>query len=135
MSRPGLGLGHVESLEGTELARQRLLRVLETLTGESTLEAACADLGISPARFAQIRKEALAAALTALEPKAPGRPCAPVPDPRVEELEQRTRALERELEASRIREEIALTMPHLLQPPPSGEKGGGRAKRAARRAT
>lgn len=135
MSRPGLGVEHVETLEGTELARRRLKRVLETLSGGLTVEAACTDLGISPARFAQIRKEALAGALTALEPKAAGRPAAPPPDPQVLSAEEEHRRLRRELEASRIREEIALTMPHLVRPPAGGEKGGGGAKRDGRRGT
>lgn len=135
MSRPGLGVKHVEALEGSEVARQRLRRVLETLTGELTVEQACAELALSPARFAEIRKEALASALAALEPKPLGRPPAPEPDPKLTSVEEENRRLRRELEASRIREEIALTMPHLLRPPAGGEKGGGRAKRDGRRGT
>lgn len=135
MSRPGLGLEHVERLEGSEGARRRLKVVLETLSGERTVESACADLGLSAARFAEIRKEALAGALTALEPRAAGRPPGPTADPAVERAEEEIRRLRRELEASRIREEIALTMPHLVRPPVGGEKGGGGAKRGGRRAT
>jgi len=135
VSRPGLGLGHVETLGGTELARERLKRVLATLAGESTVEEACLHLGISPARFAEIRKEALGAALEALEPKPAGRPPAPRTDPEVIDAEQEIRRLKRELEASRIREEIALTMPHLVRPPRGGEKKGDRAKPGERPGT
>lgn len=135
MSRPGLGVGHVETLEGTELARRRLRRVLETLSGESSVEEACQDLGISAARFAEIRKEALGAALGALEPRAAGRPAAAAPEPELGRAEEEIRRLQRELEVARIREEIALTMPHLLRPPAGGKKKGDRAKRDGRRGT
>jgi hypothetical protein len=44
--------------------------------------------------------------------------------------------LRRELEASRIREEIAIVMPHVLLPPKSSEeKGGGPAKRGGKSGT
>lgn len=135
MSRPGLGLGHVESLEGTEQARRRLRCVLATLSGDLTVEQACLDLGISPARFAEVRKEALAGAVAALEPRAAGRPAGPAPAAELVEAQERIRRLERELEASRIREEIALTMPHLVQRPRDDEKKGGAPKRDGRRGT
>jgi len=135
MSRPPLGLGHVEKVEATELARRRLKCVLATLSGELTVEQACTDLGISAARFAQIRDEALSGAAAALEPGAAGRPAAPAPEPALEEARAEVARLRRELEASRIREEIALTMPHLVKPPPGGEKGGSGPKREGRRGT
>jgi len=135
VSRPGKGVEHVETLEGSEEARRRLRGVLETISGELTVEAACEGLGLSAARFAEIRKEALAAALGSLELKPAGRPPAPTPDPAVGRAEEEIRRLRRELEASRIREEIALTMPHLVRPPAGGEKGGDRAKRDGRRGT
>lgn len=135
MSRPGLGLEHVETMEGSELARRRLRRVLESLLEGSPLERACVDLSVSASRFAELRKEALAGALSALEPKAAGRPPGPPPDAALERAEEEIRRLRRELEAARIREEIALTMPHLLRPPAGGEKGGGRARRDGRRGT
>lgn len=135
MSRPGLGLGHVENVEATELARERLRCVLATLSGQMTVEQACTELSISPARFAQIREEALAGAAAALEPKAAGRPAAPAPDAQLEAARAEVARLKRELEASRIREEIALTMPHLVRPPPGGQKGGSAPKRDGRRGT
>lgn len=135
MSRPGLGLGHVEHVEATEVARERLRCVLATLSGRMTVEQACAQLSISPARLAQIREEALAGAAAALEPRAAGRPAAPEPDADLVAARERIRRLERELEASRIREEIALTMPHLVRPPAGGEKGGSRPRRDGRRGT
>ena len=135
MSRPGLGLGHVEKVEATELARERLRCVLATLSGEMTVEQACSALSISPARFAQVREEALSGAAQSLEPRAAGRPAKPEPDAELVAAQERIRRLERELEASRIREEIALTMPHLVRPPVGGQKGGAAPKRDGRRGT
>ena len=132
MSRPPLGLGHVERVEASEHARERLRCVLATLSGEMTVEAACARLSISPARFAEIRAEALAGAASALEARAAGRPAAPGPDAELVEARERVRRLERELEASRIREEIALAMPHLVRRP---EKKGSTPGRDGRRGT
>ena len=128
MARPTKGVEHVDALAGSAESRRRLKLVLETIAGERTVESACVELAISPARFAQIREEALCGALLALEPRAPGRPAAPVPDPEVARLRAENRELRRELEASRIREEIAIVMPHVLQPPP-GQKGGSKARR------
>jgi hypothetical protein len=99
------------------------------------VDAACAELTISPARFAEIRKEALAAALKALAPRPAGRPPEPAPDAAMERMKAELFELKRELEASRIREEIALTMPHVLLPPTGGEKRGPGPKRGGRRGT
>jgi len=135
MARPTKGVEHVDSLQGSEESRRRLKLVLETMAGERTVESASAELALSPARFAQIRAEALAGALSALEPRAPGRPASPGPDPEVVRLEDENRRLRRELEASRIREEIAIVMPHVLQPP-AGQKGGpGARRRGGRKGT
>jgi hypothetical protein len=135
MSRPTKGSEHVEGIEGSDLARRRLRWVLETLSGAATIDAACADLGISPARFAQIRETALSGAAAALEPRPLGRPAALPLDPEVESLREQVRELRRDVEASRIREEIAIVMPHVLRPRESGEKGGDGAGRGGRRGT
>jgi hypothetical protein len=135
MSGRSKGLEHVESLEGSEASRRRLRLVLETIAGERTVESACVDLGISAARFAELRKEALAGALSALEPKPLGRPAAPPPDAEVERLKAENFELKRDLEAARIREELAIVMPHVLRPPKAGEKGGPGGKRGGRAGT
>jgi hypothetical protein len=135
MSGKSKGVEHVEGLEGSEASRRRLRLVLETIAGERTVESACVDLGISAARFAEIRKEALAGALHALEPKPVGRPAAPEPDAEVERLKAENFELRRDLEASRIREELAIVMPHVLRPRRAGEKGGPGAKRGGRAGT
>jgi hypothetical protein len=135
MSGRTKGVEHVESLEGSEASRLRLRLVLETIAGERTVESACAELSISGARFAELRKEALAGALAALEPKPLGRPAAPAPDPEVERLKAEILELRGDLEAARIREELAIVMPHVLKPPKAGEKGGPGGRRGGRAGT
>ena len=135
MSRPGKGAEHVESLEGDRETKARLRAVLETIAGDLSVEEACRRLSLSPARFHELREEALLGALRALEPRAPGRPAAPAPDPEVTALRQRNAELERDLEAAHIRTEIAIVMPHVLRPLKAGEKGGPSLESDARGGT
>jgi hypothetical protein len=135
MSRPGKGIDHVESLDGDAFAKARLRAVLQTIAGELSVEEACLMLSMSPSRFHELREEALKGAMRALEPKTPGRPPSPAPDPKVTALERENSELKRDLEAARIRTEIAIVMPHVLRPLKEGEKGGPRPKRDARDAT
>jgi transposase-like protein len=116
--RPPEGPGLVEKLEGPEDDRRRLRAILETISGQRTIASACEELGIKPARFHELRTQALQGALEAIAPGSPGRPPAPdsTPDPKVAELEAKVRDLDLELRASHVREQIALTMPHLLEP-------------------
>jgi hypothetical protein len=107
------GPEYVDQLDGSELAKERLKVVLQTLAGECRVGEACERLGICEQRFHQIREEALRAALAGLEPRPAGRPpqsatTQPLP-PQVllEQVEQ----LELQLHAARLREEIALTLP------------------------
>ena len=129
--RPPLGAKHVERLDGTSSAKQRLATILRTLSGELTVEEACSELDISPAHFHRLREETLQQALASLEPGKPGRP-AEEPDAgvdRVRELEDQVRELSVELRASQIREEIAILMPHLRTPSPVGSKKKSRRRR------
>lgn len=107
---------HVQHLDGGEEQKQRLQVILKTLSGELSVVEACQQLGISEARFHVLRKQTLQAALDALEPGAPGRPPeSPPPDPRVTQLEEENKELKIELQAARVRTEIAVAMPHLLK--------------------
>ena len=119
--RPPLRAGHVEQLEGAPVSKQRLALILRTLSGELTVDQACAEMGVSPAQFHRLRERALEGALAALAPGTPGRPAAapPTPPSRVAELEAEVRDLKIDLRASQLREEIAVLMPHLLRPAPS----------------
>ena len=104
----------VEQLHGSAQARQRLRVVLETLAGRLRLQEACQQLGIGPVRFHTLRQAVLEAALAALEPRPAGRPPrddhAAAPAGQVED----TAAA---LEASRLREEVALILAPRNAPP------------------
>jgi transposase-like protein len=115
--RPPKGLSHVDSLAGSEADRERLKVVLSTLTGERSVKGASRILGISPARFHELRRQALEGALSAVSPGRPGRPRREE-DPSAAEvarLEAQVKWLEEELQCSLTRTEIALSMPHLLK--------------------
>lgn len=130
MGRPPLGLALLDTCEASDLAKQRTRVFLETLTGLKTIPEACAELGgLSDAAFHEARRKFLQSAVTGAEPAPPGRPPAITTiDPvaaqvRIAELEVEKNRLRVELEAARIREEIALVMPHLRV---SGKKNGRR---------
>ena len=122
--RPPKGVNHVDSTEASEQAKQRLKILLQTISGELTVEQACTQLQISEARFYELRDEWLQAAVSALEPKPQGRPPAPPPQEpdELEQLRARNKRLELELRAAQIREQIAAMMPHLLHPPKDQDK-------------
>lgn len=115
--RPPDGPKHVDRLDGDDEAKRRLKVVLETLSGERSIEDACAELGVSPSRFHELRHDAMQGALSALAPGASGRPKqqAPETDPeRLAALEREKEELQAELLASMVRTEIAMGMPHLF---------------------
>jgi transposase-like protein len=123
---------HVSGLRGPAESKLRLRVILETLSGERTVAEACAELEISEARFHQLRQQALEGALKGLSPGKAGRPRKeePVVPGQVEELEQEVRDLEVDLQAARVRTELALAMPHLLKKEPQyvSKKGKQLAK-------
>jgi len=118
MSRRGrkpLGAEHVTQLAGSETARERLRLIVRALAGELSVPDACEALGIGESRFHQLRQEALQGALAALEPRPTGRPSQP-PEPgaaRIAALERELREREWELQACRIRLELAEALPSL----------------------
>jgi hypothetical protein len=107
--------------------------ILRTISGELTIEQACAELGVKRSRFHDMRSEFLERATGLLEPRPPGpRPVAPTPaDREAERLHRRVADLELELHASHIREEFAVVMPHVLKPDASATPGAkkNRSKR------
>ena len=122
----------VDGLEGPDEAKRRLKVVLETVAGTRPIAEACAELGLSAAAFHNLRKQALAAAVDGLAPRAPGRPRKDG-DPeqqRIRELEEQVFRLKMDLQAARIREEIAIAMPHLLKPRHNGEDAAGQLKKS-----
>ena len=125
MARTGckpLGVGHVDHLHGSELARRRLEMILRTLSGELTIDAACHALGIHASRFHQLRNRWLQQSVELLEPRPTGRP--PQDDPpasaaQLSALEAEAEQLRAELDATRLRLELGRVMPHLLHSQPA----------------
>lgn len=130
MTRAGrkpLGPALVQHLEGSGQAKERLEVLLQTITGELTIEAACQCLGIRAARLHALRTEVLEAALAQLEPRPAGRPpqiFSPA-DQRIAELEEELREKQRQQKALEAQLEIAQAAPQLV--------GGGTVKKTAGR--
>jgi transposase-like protein len=115
--RPVKGSALVDGLEGSAGAKLRLRLVIDSLSGKIAVEEACRQLGIGESRFHAMRQEALAGALSGLEPSPAGRPAKPRPedDPEREKLREELLQAKMELQAARVREEIAIAMPNVLQ--------------------
>lgn len=128
MGRPNKALGHVDDLDAGELEKSRLKAILATITGELSVQAACAQLGIRPARFAELRQQALQGACDSLAPKKPGRPRQhdAEDDQRVVELEAENARLGHELRTASIQTELALAMPDIIE---TYRKRGAAARR------
>lgn len=114
--RPPKGPELVENVLASDQARLRLKVILQTIAGELTIPQACAQLHLGEARFHELRTQWLQSAAAALEPKPPGRPAQTTPQEHAEiqRLRERAENLELHLQAARVREQIALVMPHLL---------------------
>jgi hypothetical protein len=109
--RKPAGVEYVQNLEGSDEAKRRLQVVLETMTGQLRVQEACRLLAISETRFHQLRLELLQAALERLERKPAGRPRATPAVAEVSVLQEQLAEMTKELEASRVREEVALILP------------------------
>ncbi len=125
--RPHQGAELVEKLEeGSEVARQRLKVIFQTLSGVFTVRQACQILQINRSAFNKLRAQFIANAEQQLEPKTPGRKKKVVTPQEIENqrLIEENQRLKFELRAQQLREEIGLLMPHLLkeQRPDAGKK-------------
>jgi hypothetical protein len=108
----------VDGLDGSAEAKRRLEVILESISGQRTVAEARALLGLSEARFHELRNKIMQAALERSEPQPVGRPRhEPAPQQaQLAALEAQIRDLRIDLHAAQVREEIALVMPHLLKP-------------------
>jgi hypothetical protein len=117
----------------SEPARTRLKVLLETITGDKTMEQACRALSIQKTQLFKLRTRVLEAAAAALEPQPIGRPPQAVsPEAaRITELEEEINQLTVELEASRVRVELAQALPAAGgEPAPRRKKKRRRGRRA-----
>lgn len=117
MARRPMGPKIAEHVDGSESAKARLEVILSTISGELSVAEACSKLGIGESAFHAMRASALQAAAESLEPKPAGRPTKPPPTEAEEKLlraEQDLRIARVEVQAARLRQEIAAVMPSLL---------------------
>ncbi len=106
------GPEYVDQLPGSDLAKKRVKAVLQTMAGRARLQEACERLDICEQRFHQLREQIMEGAVNAAESGVPGRR-AQTQSPAehdVERLRRQVADLQRELEASKVREEIALVL-------------------------
>jgi hypothetical protein len=118
MGRPNKGVEHAADLDAGDREKQRLRAILRTITGEQSVLAASAELGIQPARFGEIRRRMLQAAVESLAPGRPGRPplVASEEQARLRVLEAENARLQRELELARMQVQLAREIPGLPKP-------------------
>jgi len=111
--RRPMGPELVDRLTGSELARERVKVVLQTMTGELRVQEACELLQISEQRFDELRLEAIQAAVASLEPKPTGRPPRPttIGAAEADQLRQRVAELEAELAVATVRADLAAALP------------------------
>ena len=122
----------VQRLDGSDVAKLRLMAILDALSGTQTALEAALGLGLSERRLHKLRNHCLQAALASLEPRPAGRPTGPKLLPerqQVAALELAIRELKIDLRAAQLREEIALAMPHLLQRASGTKKAIGASMR------
>ena len=107
--RKPVGPALADRVAASEQARTRLKVLLETITGEKSMDAACQALSIQKTQLFKLRARVLEAAAAALEPQPTGRPPQTVsPEAaRIAELEDEINRLKVELEGSRLRVELA----------------------------
>lgn len=131
--RPPKGAKLVDGLEGSVGAKKRLRLILETLSTERSVGSACEELGIGQAAFFKLRTRTLQEAVEGLEPRPLGRPVIKnaESEEELEGLRSEVAVLRRELEAARVREELAIVLPRLGAE--TTEKKTAKRKRRARR--
>lgn len=110
--RKPLELAHVDALDGSERAKERLRVFLETLHGELGVPEGCARLGLHESYFHELRRRWLQNALTLLEPQPVGRPAQkpPLESDLARDnarLAAEAESLREDLRAAQVRDEIA----------------------------
>jgi hypothetical protein len=132
--RKPAGPEYVQHLQGSAEAKQRLQRILETMTGRRRVLDVCLELGISESRFLQLREEFLQAALERLERKPAGRPRRTDSAAEADALRGKLDEVERALATAQLCEELALAgMASRPEPDAAEKKTPRRLKRQARR--
>lgn len=104
-------------MDASDLAKRRLKAILDQLAGALSVEEACERIGVQDSVFFELRAAVLQSAASRLEPGRRGRPSKEPTEveQRLEALEDEMQMTKIELQAARLREEIAVTMPHLYR--------------------
>jgi hypothetical protein len=116
---------HVDRLSGSPAAKARLRVILANLAGQIGVADACDALDINESWFFELKQESLQRWVKTLEPGTPGRHPAVEKSPeqaRIAELEGQVRQLELDLNAARLREDLArrgLSRPKARPNPPA----------------
>jgi transposase-like protein len=98
----------IDGLSADKGCKARLKAFLETMSGQSTIEEACRELGIGPSRFFALRNDWLQAAVALLMPKPIGRPAKATPgEPQVAQLKQQVHELEQRVKDAELRARLA----------------------------
>jgi len=117
MARKTSAKGLINTHDAGSSVKRQLEVILQVLGGTKTVPQACEELAISESSFHRLREKALSGALEGLAPRPAGRPAkVDDTDPEVKALKDEIQELRIELQCSRVREELALVMPHVLQP-------------------
>jgi hypothetical protein len=98
----------MDEIRGTRESKRRAKLILQTITGELSVKAACAQLGIGPTQFANLRTQALEGMVSVLQPKPAGRrPRVRVVTDHEVDLQLRIAELERENRLLQAQVEVA----------------------------
>ncbi len=109
------GWDYMDQFDASDEAKERFQATVHILSGACRVQEACARLGIGPSRLEQVRHDAVAGALAALERQRPGRKPRPVSEleHEVEHLRQQVAQLQAALEVATIRAEVAAALPRI----------------------
>lgn len=131
--RPRLLMEQIDHLIGDAGQKQRLKVIFAVLLGDLSVGSACELMELGETRYYELRQQVLEGALAALSPRPIGRPRAERESPQLDRLRDERSELERELHEMRVREELLLALPRVLEerrrPDGAGQKRGTRTTR------
>jgi len=132
-------VGHaVDRTAGSALAKQRAKAIYEVYFGRCTVAQACNRLGVSEARFHQLKDQLMEASVAGVEPRPAGRPAKGVTPEQAQQaaVERERQAMQVQLGMAQTRAELALVLPRVVQPadtPPASAPEKKTRRRLSRR--
>lgn len=97
----------MDEIPGNRESKRRAKLILQTITGELSVDEACALMGVGPTQFANLRTQGLKAMADSFDPKPVGRPAKVEMSPSDSAAQKRVAALERENRLLRAQVELA----------------------------